>query len=147
MEIKALRAGIFSNTIPNFLIFEAIEPALAKQYIDRISDTLSMKKSYYDTADEALYDITAGLKDDCLYIITDDDKVLKNEKYVENIISLNKHVIVMFSSIDRRRYSSFVKSFDKYIVVFDKLDELSLLRYAEKKCQEKSITGQTAINS
>ena len=81
MDIKELKSYISANNIPKFLIFNVENALLCKQYLVSISSTLGKHYKYYDTADEVLYETSTNLKDDYLYIILNDDKVLKNQNY------------------------------------------------------------------
>ena len=69
MDIKLLKTDILSNNIPNFLIFEVYEYALAEQYIDYISSTINKPIKLYYSSKEVIYDIETNLKEDYLYII------------------------------------------------------------------------------
>ena len=74
MDIKLLKNSILQNNIPKFLIFNAEEHTLCKQYIESMSTTLNKYHKYYDNADEVLYETSTNIKDDYLYIILNDDK-------------------------------------------------------------------------
>ena len=137
MDIKLLKNDILTNNIPNFLIFLEEEPALSKQYIQHISSTLNKPYKYYDTADEVIYDTSTNLREDFVYIIYNDNKVLKNENYVKELSSIDRNIIVVFSDIDKK--SDFYKNNKKYIVAFEKLDLYSILAYAQKLCKVNKV--------
>lgn len=138
MDIKLLKSDIISNQIPNLLIFVAREPTLAKQYIVKMSETLNKAFHYYDKADSALYDITTNLKDDYLFVVYNDENVLKNEKYIEEFSKSNRNVVICFSDLDSS--SVFYREHKSHIVVFDKLDRMSLLAYLQRLCSDNKIT-------
>ena len=136
MDIKLLKSDILSNNIPKFLIFIEEEPALSRQYIHSISNTLNKAYKYYDTADEVLYDVSTDLRNDYVYVIYNDDKILKKDTYIDALIKANRNIIVCFPSFDKN--SSVYKDYKKYFVVFSKIDENSLLAYAIKKCKDNN---------
>ena len=138
MDIKLLKSDILTNNIPNFLIFVEEEPALSKQYLTQISNTISKAVKYYDSADGVIYDITTNMREDFLYVIYNDQNILKNPEYVKNLIALNRNIVVCFPTIDKT--SAFYKDNKAYIVIFSKLDTYSLLAYAQKLCKNHKVT-------
>lgn len=133
MDIKLLKSDILCNNIPNFLIFNIEEYFLAKQYIEYISNTINKQAKYYFNYKEALYDIETNIKEDFLYIIYNDENLLKNFEYQDFSCYTDKNIILYFSNLDKK--SSFYKKFEKYIVNFKKLDKNTLLAYAIKQCK------------
>lgn len=146
MEIKLLKSSILSNNIPNFLIFITEEQALSKQYIESMTNTLNKAFKYYSSAKEVIYDIETNLREDYLYIISNDKNLLHDKDLLGTLISSRRNVIVCFDELDKS--SDFYKSNKDYIVDFKKLDKYTLLAYAQKLCkahkcrinQEKLIT-------
>lgn len=138
MDIKVLKSSISTGNIPNFLIFVEEEPSLSKQYIQFISDTAGKAYKYYDSADSVIYEIQTNLKDDYVYVIYNDDKVLKNLAYIDSLIKLNRSIIVCLPSLDRN--SNLYKTYENYVVWFEKLDKYTLLAYANKLCKNHKIT-------
>lgn len=138
MDIKVLKASITANTLPKFFIFVEKEPALCKQYITAMSNTLGKAYSYYNTADEVLYDITTNLRNDYLYVIYDDKKILENLDYIEHLIKTGRHIIVSFSELDKG--SALYKKYKEYVTIFNKLDEWTLLAYLQKQCKENKVS-------
>ena len=138
MDIKLLKSDILTNNIPDFLIFIEEEPALSKQYITHISNTLNKAYKYYDSADAVIYDITTNLKEDYVYIIYNDANILKNPKYISNLESLKRNIIVCLPTVDKT--SAFYKENKTHIVVFEQLDTYSLLAYAQKLCKNHKTT-------
>lgn len=134
MDIKLLKTDILSNNIPNFLIFEVYEYALARQYIDYISNTINKPKKFYYSAKEVIYEIETNLKEDNLYIIYNDKLVIADDNLIKKLIDSKRNVIVYFSELDKR--STFYKNNEKSIVSFQKLDKYTLLAYAEKLCKD-----------
>lgn len=139
MDIKTLKASILSRTMPQFLIFNSHEPTLSKQYIEGIADAAGLQYKYFDTLDEVLYDNTTGLRTPCVSVVVEDSKPLKNSKYVDAITNKNAYIILLYSNIDPKKYKDFIKANESRIVTFDKLDGLSLLNYATKKCKDHNI--------
>lgn len=138
MNIKLLKTDILSNNIPNFLIFEVYECALAEQYIDYISSTINKPIKLYYSSKEVIYDIETNLKEDYLYIIYNDKLVISDEDIVKALINSKRNIIVYYTELDKR--SSFYKNNKNYIVEFKKLDKDTLLAYAIKLCKDKKCS-------
>lgn len=137
MEIKLLKNSIKTNMIPNFLIFVGDEQALAKQYIESISSTLNKYYRYYDSADEVLYETSTNLKEDFVYIIFNDEKVLKNLSYVDELVKTNRNVILYYTDYDSKE--SLFKTYRDYVVNFKKLDKYTILAYLMKRLKDSKI--------
>ena len=138
MDIKLLKASISSNTIPDFLIFIEKNSALCKQYLKSISNTLDKKLKYYDTVDNVLYDLDTNIMDtNNIFVIRNDEKVLKNESYVSTIKNSKVNVILIYDDIDKK--SKFYKEFFNHIVEFEKLDKYVILAYLQNKLNESNI--------
>ena len=138
MDIKLLKTDILSNNIPNFLIFEVYEYALAEQYIDYISSTINKPIKLYYSSKEVIYDIETNLKEDYLYIIYNDKSVISDEDIVKALINSKRNIIVYYTELDKR--SLFYKNNKNYIVEFKKLDKNTLLAYAIKLCKDKKCS-------
>ena len=138
MDIKLLKTDILSNNIPNFLIFEVYEYALAEQYIDYISSTINKPIKLYYSSKEVIYDIETNLKEDYLYVIYNDKSVISDEDIVKALINSKRNIIVYYTELDKR--SSFYKNNKNYIVEFKKLDKNTLLAYAIKLCKDKKCS-------
>lgn len=138
MNIKLLKTDILSNNIPNFLIFEVYEYALAKQYIDYISSTINKPTKLYYSSKEVIYDIETNLKEDNLYIIYNDKNVTIDDTLVDKLVNSKRNIIIYYTELDR--LSSFYKNNKNYIVEFKKLDKDTLLAYAIKLCKDKKCS-------
>ena len=138
MDIKLLKTDILSNNIPNFLIFEVYEYALAEQYIDYISSTINKPIKLYYSSKEVIYDIETNLKEDYLYIIYNDKSVISDEDIVKALTNSKRNIIVYYTELDKR--SLFYKNNKNYIVEFKKLDKNTLLAYAIKLCKDKKCS-------
>lgn len=138
MDIKLLKTDILSNNIPNFLIFEVYEYALAKQYIEYISNTINKPSKFYYSAKEVIYDIETNLKEDNLYIIYNDKSITIDNTLINKLINSKRNIIVYYSELDKR--STFYKNNKQYIVEFKKLDSYTLLAYANKLCKDKKCS-------
>lgn len=146
MNIKTLKTSIFSNTIPNFLIFFIEEPALYRQYINSISSTLGKDYEIYATVKEAIYDIETGIKEDHIYLVFDDFGV--SEEEVNKIVGFNKNVILCYNCKQSDLKLKNPRSLDLYknnIVSFYKLDKDTLLAYAIKLCKTNKCTIEQEI--
>lgn len=139
MDLRLLKADIQSNSVPTFLIFVDEEPTLCKQYIKYISDTLNKPYRYYDKADQVLYDIDTNIKDDYLFVIYGDDKVVKNPAYAEEFQKRKeRNIIYLTHSVDKR--TEFYKKNSKFIVEFPKLDKYTILNYLESMTKEGKVS-------
>lgn len=137
MDIKALKKFIAMNNIPKFMIFDAMNSLLCKQYLTSISDTLGKHYKYYDTADEVLYETTTNLREDYLYIVLNDDKVLKNPNYVTELLKTGRNIILYFTNLDNQ--SAFYKSNKEHIVEFKQLDKYTIVAYLMKQLEKNKI--------
>ena len=137
MDVKLLKTDILINSVPKFLIFVANEPTLCKQYIDSISNTVGLEYTYYLDVDAAIIDITNNIKKDVIYIILNDQKILKNQEYVEKLSKFNKYIIVYFNDLDKT--SQFYKNNKAFTVVFNRLDMYTILAYMQKKCNAAKV--------
>lgn len=140
IDVKTLKGSIKSGCVPKFLIFLVEDSAFARQYIEAISNAIRKSVSYYTTADEVLYDCGTGIIEDRLFVITYDNKVLENEKYIEALKDTDKNIVVLFNDIDNKKYKKFISAQDKFIVRFAKLDTYSLISYAEIQCKSHAIS-------
>ena len=131
MDINFLKNSIKTNMIPNLLIFVGEEQALSKQYIVSISNTLNKHYKYYNSADEVLYETSTNLKEDFIYIIFNDDKILKNLKYVEELINTNRNIILYFTEYDSK--DSLFKTYKDNVVEFKRLNKYTIVAYLMKK--------------
>lgn len=137
MDIRTLKASIATNSIPKFMVFDAVNSLLSKQYLTSISDTLGKHYKYYDTADEVLYETTTNLREDYLYIILNDDKVLGNPNYVAELIKTDRNIILYYTNLDNQ--STFYKTNKEYIVEFKQLDKYTIVAYLMKQLEKNKI--------
>ena len=68
--------------------------------------------TYYATADEVIYDITTNMKEDFVYVIYNDKKILSKAEYIMSLSQLNRNIVICFPSIDKS--SDFYKQNNKY---------------------------------
>lgn len=139
MDIKTLKASILSGSMPKFLIFDSHEPTLSKQYIEGISENTGLFYRYFDSVDEVLYDAGTGIRPPCISVVVDDAKFIKNEKYKDSVMSLSGYLVLVYTNLDPKKHKDFLKDYKDVIIRFDKLDTLSLLNYAVKRCKDKGI--------
>ena len=137
MDIRTLKASIAANSIPKFMVFDAVNSLLCKQYLTSISDTLGKHYKYYDTADEVLYETTTNLREDYLYIVLNDDKVLKNPNYVTELLKTDRNIILYFTNLDNQ--SAFYKTNKEHIVEFKQLDKYTIVAYLMKQLEKNKI--------
>lgn len=137
MEIKFLKNAIKTNMIPNFLIFIGEEQSLARQYIETISSTLNKWYKFYDSADEVLYETSTNLREDFVYVILNDDGILKNLNYVEELIKTNRTIVIYYTECNPTE--TLFKAYKDYVVNFQKLDKYTILAYLMKKLNDTNI--------
>ena len=110
---------------------------LSHQYVDLMSSTLNKYAKYYDSADQVIYECTTNLREDFLYIILNDEKILKNKEYLNKLSNLKRNIVCYFTNnVDKINID---KSFQNIVIKFDKLDSNTLLAYAIKKCADNKI--------
>lgn len=144
MDIKLLKSCIFSNTIPNFLVFFVEEPALYRQYLNSISNTLNKDYEVYDTAREAIYDIESNIKDDHIYLIFDDTKISGEE--LSKLLDSGKNVILCYNDISSsQKLHGVLSKYSSNVVEFRKIDRDTLLAYAIKLCKNNKCSVDTDV--
>lgn len=127
METKELKNLIKSNTIPSCLIFDVENSFLCRQYLDLMASTLNKPLKFYNTADEVLYEISTNLREDFLYVVFNDDSVIKKDAYIDELKKLNRNIVVYLFDVDRQ--SDFYKAHKSDIVQFPKIDKYSIVAY------------------
>lgn len=137
MNIKALKGCILANNIPKFLIFNQQEPALAKQYVEKISNTLNKNLKYFDNLDELIIDIQSNISNDAIYIYLKNEYDNKYIKYIDTCININKYIYLLFDNIDKK--DNIYENYSDYIINFNKLDTYTILAYIEKVLKDNSI--------
>ena len=138
MDIKLLKNAIFQNSIPNLMIFVATESMLAKQYLDSMAKTLNTVCKYYDKADQVLYEVSTNLRDNYVYVIMNDESILKNTDYVLELDKFkDRNIVIYFNELDTK--SDLYKSYKDICVKFDKLDKYTLLAYLMKQLDKYKI--------
>lgn len=144
MDIKLLKSCIFSNTIPNFLVFFVEESALYRQYLNSISNTLNKDYEIYDTAREAIYDIESNIKDDHIYLIFDDTKISGEE--LSKLLDSGKNIILCYNDISSsQKLHGVLSKYSSNVVEFRKIDRDTLLAYAIKLCKNNKCSVDTDI--
>lgn len=136
MDIRLLKSDILSNNIPKFLIFKDNEHFLVKQYLHSMSETLGKACKFYDDSDAVIYDISVNLKDDCLYVVQGDDKIIKNPMYLKNLSDLQRNIVVIVNDTSAKHF----QDYNKYVVNFDKLDRNTIYAYLIKTLKDNEIT-------
>lgn len=134
MDIKVLKSCVVSNSIPNFLIFLEKEYFIAHQYLVGIGNTLGKDIKYYTNIDD-------------LYLEQDKNKFINvvfnssndiDDACIDSLIGASNDnlKIVLYSLIG---VDSFSGKYKKYCVVFDKLDNYTILAYLQKQCKNNNI--------
>lgn len=138
MDIKLLKAAINQNNIPKFMGFVVEEPALCKQYINKISTLLGLPYKFYMSVDDALYDITNDFRNEYIYIILNDNKILQGPDFIEALKNSNKNIIIYFTEIDIKN-KIYLNNKD-YFVFFNKLSKYTIISYLLNILNSNKIT-------
>lgn len=142
MEIEKLKEQLKNNQVPKFLILNVDNYALCRNYLKRIEKIQNKKIGYYDDGNQVLYEIATDLIEEKIYVILYDEKIVKNEKYIEELKATNKNIILYYSGLDKK--SEFYKHNQKDIVEIEKLEEYKLIEYFEKKLNKENIILEIA---
>lgn len=139
MEIKELKTLILKNTIPNVLIFIGEEQALTRQYFEKLTTTLNKYHKFYDTADAVLYDVTTNLRDDYLFIVLNDNSILKNfDNYMVELQKTGRNIVLYYTDFDKK--SEICKKYKDILVDFKKQDKYTLVAYLMKYLDNNKIS-------
>ena len=124
MEIKTLKALIASNSIPGLLVFVTEEPALSKQYIQYISDTLGLP-CFYNTAfsDLMLTQSTPHYTDPPVQILVNSEEAIEHYEKLSNL--LKYHTILVYDAA----YRQAIEKAGIDYTLFNKLDKLTIAGY------------------
>ena len=111
-----------------------------------MSDTLGIDYEFYFDVDSVLYDINTGLKDDCLYVVFQDESIFKkDDAYIEALRKSGKYIVLCYETRNKK-VEDFCKKFSNFVVEFNKLDKYALLAYAEKMCkQNKCLVSEEKL--
>ncbi len=134
MDIQDLRNKVYTNSIPNFLIFGGKEQFLCKHYITHISTTLNKHYKYYDTLEQVLHEASINIKEDFLYIVLNDKDALKNGVLIESAKSIGRNIILYYTDID-----TFSQSLNDNVVMFNPLDSATILAFLNKRLREGKV--------
>lgn len=137
MEIQELKRNLAMNRVPKFLIFYADNSLLCKQYLQAISNTENKPYKFYNTADEVLYETATNIREDFVYVILNDEKIVKNPNYILELVKTGRNIIVYFTSLDTQ--SDFFKNNKNYIVWFKQLDKYTIVAYLMKQLEKSKI--------
>lgn len=131
MNLQELKTQITENTLDLIYYFTGDEWAVMNVYIHKIAEVSKSKIMYTDSIREIINDVKQKsiIAGKTVYVINDDKEYLLNETLWNKVAELNKGNILIFtfSNIDKR--SKFYKRFKDNITMFDKLNELTLMKY------------------
>ena len=126
------------------MIFIENEPVNAKAYIDLISKKLGIPVEIYDSADNAIYDMTSDLFDSRIYYIINDGSVLKKPSIISYFNSSNEYVIIGFDEL--KVSDDFMRNYAQYTYTFEKADTQTLLSYIRKKYRNIKADDRALIS-
>jgi len=131
MNSSVLKQLISDNKIPEFMVFIENEHINARAYIDLIAKKINKPVVIYDTADNAIYDMTTGLVSKRLYYILNDEQIIKNQNYIPTLASFNENIIIGFDGI--KITDTFLNDNSQFIYIFEKGNTDTLMKYIRKK--------------
>lgn len=143
MNDKQLKSLIHNNNIPKFMIFIDENPYNISIYKNQIVKAIGLPLVYYGDIQEAVYEASSLLAEDCIYYIRIDasDKIISGKKNVASFESalsilknINKYVIVVLTNKDK-----VPKQFLNDVVFFNKHDYNSLFSFAKQVCDMNKI--------
>lgn len=134
MNIAELKSKIILNQIPDILVFTGPEVEIMNFYIKKIEDILKYKTHKLDSVEDAIK-LSSGnsiFKIKKLFIITDDNTFLKQDKAWSNLGNLlaGNKIILKYHNYDTRL--SFWKTFKNSTTVFERLSESVLVKHLVK---------------
>lgn len=133
MNLQEMQRQIKDNELKDLYIFIGEEIAVQKVYIQKIGSIKSLQVQYVDSYKSIYGNIVNNdlfnLKK--LYVIVDDDDILKQEDSWDKIKTNGNMIIFKFNNLDKR--SKFYKYFEKDIVEFDKLSDEILKNYIKRE--------------
>ena len=135
MDVATLKAKIKSKQLPSYLIFSGSEWKVQELYIKQIAKVTEKEIKRIDN----ISDVYGQLKNksfvnkSVIYIVRDDKELMQNEKLQQNIESVlgDDMLIHLLTNVDKR--TKFYKSFKDAIIVFERLSDAMLKKYALKE--------------
>lgn len=135
-----LKQMIYRKEVPNFLIFIDNDPYQAFVYKAQIARLVGQPVNYYPTLEEAVYDASMVLSDDCMYVVQMDGSKGLNEKHqalLQALKDAGKYSIVMLENYNEKK--SPLNAFKNNVVIFNKQDTKHLFEYAVKVCASNNV--------
>ena len=135
MKINELQKSIINKTPSNYMLWTGEELAVQDLYITKILELGYIKKSI-DTVEQAIKLITkpSFTKEKSLYIITQDNEYLQQEKLWEKVEEIatksNNILLIRYSILDKR--SKFYKKYKDTMTEFETLPDNILYKYTDK---------------
>lgn len=135
MKINELQKSIINKSPSNYMLWTGEELAVQDLYISKILELGYTKKSI-DTVEQAIKLITkpSFTKEKSLYIITQDNEYLKQEKLWEKVEEVatksNNILLIRYSILDKR--SKFYKKYKDTMTEFETLPDSILYKYTDK---------------
>ena len=142
-----LKQMIHRREIPKFLIFLDNDPYQSFIYKGQIAKIVGLPTNYYADLEDALYDASMLLSEDCMYVVQIDvsttkgfnGQAEKNKTLLNALKELDKYVIILFENYDNKK-SSLLSSFKDDIVIFNKQNTNALYDYITKICVANKTT-------
>lgn len=135
MDVATLKSKIKTNTIPNFLIFAGDEWKVQEIYIKQIARVTDKPIVRIDSVSEIFCSIQSKslVRKKFLYIVRDDKELMQNERLQDRLSKVlgDNTLILLLSSVDKR--TKFYKRFNVSIIVFERLSDSMLQKYARKE--------------
>lgn len=136
MEVKLLKSAILSNTVPNLLVMVDTEAALCRDYIKKIASTRGVKVAYL-TAAEAINSLSGSCSRwDDLPVVWH-DKAAETVDFLQEVERYRNPCIVV---TDKDSNPEFLKAAGERLVIFDSMDENTLVSYATRVLKNAGIS-------
>ena len=146
MTLLELKTQITNKQLNDIYYFTGDEWKVMNIYIHEIAKIGNSKVEYADSVKEIIPNLKQKsiLTPKTCYVVRDDKEYLSNEKIWDKVKELNNNIlIIIVSNIDKR--SKFYKQFKDDITTFDKLNELTLMRYVNNAIKLTNDNTKTLI--
>lgn len=117
--------------LPRFMIFIEEEHLNAKSYINMIGKKLGLEIELYDSADDAIFEITSPLATNKIYYILNDTGMMKKIDVISFLKSCGSYVILGFENV--KPNDSFFEENKQFTYTFKRGNTNDLLSYVKKK--------------
>lgn len=131
MQLTELMEKVINNNIPKLLVLFGDERGIMSQYINKIVDTIGYSVVETEQLSSIVNQLTVKSAQAVIYIVKDDDELIKDEN-AHNILTVtNTYVILIYQTLNKT--TKFYKRFVDSCVEFNRLDPSILANYTGLK--------------